>query len=110
MKITKHQPDQEGIIRIRNAVTLVTMGLLNDVVTIWAITDPLGASGLPAIPLVFVVKKDGDSVTPREIAMNLYVTSFINDSGVRHLYREETKINPAQFTGPQSGSDGKILK
>lgn len=116
MKITKHQANDKGIIRINNVVRLLTMGLQDNVPTIWAVTDPLNMSGMP---MSFMVKNDGDQMTIGDC--NRYITSFISNEGkgVFHLIGEEQKIVPASMDNPRRGDgpqrpshdprDGKIL-
>ncbi len=86
MKIVKFQPDEEGMIYIKNCVRLLTMGLQKNIVTIWAVTDATAQS----IPMVFSVKGDGEQVTATDC--NHYVNSFINDQVILHLFGEEPKI------------------
>ena len=83
MKISKHQVDQEGLIHIPNCVSLLTMGIRENIVTIWAVTDPQHKEGTS---MTFVVKQDGDSATVDNCKD--YITSFINDQGVWHLFGE----------------------
>lgn len=113
MTITKHQADAKGSIHIYNCVRLLTMGLQENVVTIWAVTDPLNKSGLN---LHFMVKKDGDMMTAGDCQR--YVTSFISNEGegVWHLVGEEQKIvpaammpNPPSRPGGSHDPGGKIL-
>src|SRR5437588_12704443 len=105
MRITKHEADKSGNIRIDNAVMLLTMGIRNNIVTIWAATDPLGASGLPTIPLSFIVKKDGDEVSQSQVVAKRYITSFINDKGVWHLFAgDPPKVMPAHVADKLPGN------
>lgn len=86
MVITKHQPDEEGLIHIYDCIRLLTMGLQNNIVTIWAVTDPVMKLGEN---INFVVKKDGDSMTVDNCSH--YITSFINEQTIWHLIGEEPK-------------------
>lgn len=111
MKITKHQPGEDGRIIVNHSVRLITMGLQNNIVTVWSLTDTVGKQG---IPLRFHVKKDGDPVTIQEAQR--YITSFISNEGdgVFHLFGEESKIalpqhgpvNPPQEQGPKRDPGG----
>lgn len=109
MKIQHFQPDEEGMIYIKNCIRLLTMGLKENVPTIWAAIDPDKKSGMP---MTFVIKKDGDSMTLGDCQR--YVTSFISNKGdgVWHLIGEEQKIIPATMPNPKTNPDipgGKIL-
>jgi hypothetical protein len=104
MKITKAQPDKNGVITIINVVRLLTMGLQNNVVTIWAVTDSLGTPGVERLPIMrFHVKKGDAPVTPTDCKH--YVTSFINEKSVFHLFGEEMKVSmeslPTNFRSNQ---------
>lgn len=88
MRITKHLADKQGLITIRNVGRLLTMGLQENVVTLWAETDPLAGAGLPI--MVFKVHQDGDS--PKPEPEERYITSFINDKSCQHLYAVAQKI------------------
>lgn len=101
MKITKHQPNDKGIIRIPDCIRLLTMGLQENIVTIWAVTDPVTKRG---ITMTFLVKHDGDPMTVGDCTH--YINSFINDQGVWHLIGEEPKIhqNPNIMKPPLGGA------
>jgi hypothetical protein len=101
LKISKHQVDQEGLIHIPNCVSLLTMGIRKNVVTIWAVTDSAGKKGTP---MTFIVKQDGDSATVDNCKD--YITSFINDDGVWHLFGEPPE-NPIGKITPLP--EGKIF-
>lgn len=79
MKITRFQPDGNGKIHMENVGKLLTMGLQNDVVTLWA---SIGESG--GIPMNFIVHEDGDDILPED--EQRYITSFINDHLIVHLF------------------------
>lgn len=66
------------------------MGLQNNVVTLWAVTDEK-----EGIDLKFSVRFDGDSVT--KLDCDNYVTSFINDFGIWHLFGEKPAMKPNDF-------------
>lgn len=85
MKIVKFQPDQENIIRINNCVRLLTMGLQENIVTIWAVVDPL-KTGPSIIDMTFVVRGDGATINIKD--SNDYINSFINDQVILHLFAE----------------------
>jgi hypothetical protein len=119
MKISMHQPNKNGEIRINNVIRLLTMGIKKNVVSIWAVTDPLEVSGLPTIPMVLLVKEDGAPVTKSEC--NRYITSFINKDGTWHLFGAEQKVTPAHIQGlpnspgggpggPTQAPDGRLIK
>lgn len=103
MKITKHQVDQEGLIHIQNAVRLLTMGIQNNIVTIWAVTDPMKIQG---IVMTFHVKNDEDQATVADC--NSYITSFINEVGVWHLFGEDKSTNIDNTPGAEPM--GRILR
>lgn len=84
MKIRKFQPDEEGIIYIPNCKQLLTMGLQENVVTIWG---AIGQSG--GINMTFVVREDGDDITEGDLKH--YVNSFINSDVILHLFGEDPK-------------------
>lgn len=88
MLITRHQVDEEGNIYIQNVVRLLTMGIKDNVVTIWAVTDPLTDTG---IPMSFFVRVDDESV---DLSEGKYITSFINEDGTWHLFSQPPKIVP----------------
>lgn len=105
MKITKHEVDEEGLIRISNVIRLLTMGIRNNVVTIWAVTDPVGKQGLY---MGFVVKNDDETVNVTDCQN--YITSFINTDGVWHLFSEDQKIQQfPTMPPPQTNPKGNIL-
>lgn len=94
MKITKHQADPEGLIHIYRCIRLLTMGLQNNIVTIWAVTDDK-----QGIAMHFAVKNDGDWMSADDCAN--YITSFISNEGegVWHLIGEPGKVETPQHTG-----------
>lgn len=85
MKIQKFSPDGEGIIYIRGVVRMLTMGLQNSVVTIWAVTDP-GSQ----FNMMFAVKEDGDKLTKEDT--DNYLESFINADACWHLIALKQKL------------------
>jgi hypothetical protein len=107
MKITKHQPNNQGRISVIHSVKLLTLGLQKDIPTIWAVTDPLGAQGEP---INLIIHKDGDTITLPETAF--YMVSLISDTSIFHIFRVEQKIQPATikpdqpFPGPPSTHPG----
>ena len=97
MKITKHSADKYGIIIIKNVTRLLTMGIHKNIVTIWAVTDDSPVPNGSTLPFMkFVVRLDGDLVTSKNCQE--YITSFINDEGIWHLFQEQNKIIPATGT------------
>lgn len=107
MRITKHPIDEEGLIHIPHCVRLLTMGLQENVVTIWAVTDDT-----QGMYMSFAVKEDGAVMTPGDCKR--YITSFISGTGpgVWHLIADEQKVVPASIQPPHPGThnpNGKIL-
>lgn len=89
MKISKHQADPEGLIHIEHCIRLLTMGIQNNLPTIWAVTDPIMQHGTS---LTYVVKSDDASVNVADCKS--YITSFINDTGVWHMFADQVPAPP----------------
>lgn len=98
MKITVHQPDEDGVITIKNCLTIVVMGLRDDQPTVWAVTDPKGKKG---DTLEYVCKYEDDDVTMAELTN--YRGSLMNTSVAWHLFGKDNSPKPVV------GKDGKSV-
>lgn len=103
MRITQHQVDKNGDIIITNVVRLLTMGIQKNVVTVWAVTDPLNTGSAPVLPrMKFKVRKDNDALTKNDLGA--YITSFINDDGIWHLFGVPQEFSQVGFNPAPPGA------
>lgn len=97
--------DGQMEIHCHNIVRILSFGIKNGVVLLWAITDPLGAYGLPTSK--FCVKQTNDNLTDKDVM--LYVaTVHEKDGGDYFIFGEEQKIAQPQTAAPLAPPAGGI--
>lgn len=105
MILSKFDCDHEGNIQAKNIVRILSFGIKNGVVSLWAITDPLGAIGLPVA--TFHVKQTDDSVTQEEVTT--YVTTLHEkDGGDYFVFGERPQIASQPPVAPMAPPPGGL--
>lgn len=88
MKIVKFQPDEEGVIYLKNVTAAVWTGLQDHTPTMICVQAEKGETGRD---LSFFIKKIGDPITTLELTKQL-VIALVDDISEYLIFNEKPQI------------------